>query len=162
MSNGESSLPKSIREIEGIVRTSAFAKATTAQIWDAIGRPSGSGLFQAVSQMRSAAVSLRNAGNALAGASETDALSSEMIGRSFFKSQPSSPAAIQKYQVNIPYSYQNEAGETITEWTSKQVTMLPATVGELRDYAQNVIDEYPEAAPGAVLGDGLSIQSFYG
>src|SRR6185312_9852393 len=72
----------------GIIQSAAAQRLTTAALWQQISafeqaqgitRPGG--LFQAVSQMRSLAVSQRRAGESFSAAAESDALTSAMIAQ---------------------------------------------------------------------------------
>lgn len=149
------------RALEGLIRGAAFEGLSTAQIWNEIkagGLPTD---FQAVNQMRSAAVSLRNAMDSLAAAGSEDVITNDMVGRSYFQGTPASAASTAQYQINIPYTYTDESGNTISDWISTSVRNLPSTVGELMGYASGYLAAYSGVPPDAEIGDGLSIQSYY-
>lgn len=152
---------KGTRALEGLIRGLSGTRISTAELWNAIKESGIPADFAAVNQMRSASVSLRNASEQLAQASSTDALTNDMIGRSYFRGVPTSSASVAQYQVNIPYSYTDAAGNLISSYLSTSVRYLPATVGELFDLAEQTTDESISTPPGAVVSGGISIQVAY-
>jgi len=149
------------RALEGLIRGLSTERISTADLWSAIREAGIPADFAAVNQMRSAAVSLRNAGEALVSALPSDALTSDMIGRSYYRGVPSSSASVAQYQINVPYSYTDTAGNSINSFVSTSVTSLPSTVGELFDLAGQTVDQSESVPPGAVISSGVNIQRFF-
>ena len=146
------------RALEGLIRGLSTERISTADIWNAIKQSGIPADFAAVNQMRSAAVSLRNSGEALSAAQTSDALTSDMIGRSYFRGAPTSSASVAQYQVNIPYSFTDASGNEISSFISTSLTNLPATVGELFDTADEAINDSESVPPGATRSGGITVQ----
>lgn len=138
----------------GIIQSAAAQRMTTAALWQQISafeqaqgitRPAG--LFQAVSQMRSLAVSQRVAGQAFATAAESEALTSAMISQDInsrpLGDQALSPLYVVRFEANL---LTNEGSST--QWLSVMFQgTLPATKGDLL---------------GAVTDAGIDLGTGYG
>jgi len=138
----------------GIIQSAAAQRLTTAALWQQISafeqaqgitRPGG--LFQAVSQMRSLAVSQRRAGESFSAAAESDALTSAMIAQDINARPLGDQALSPLYVVRFEASVLTDEGQS-TQWLSIMFQgTLPATKGELLD---------------AVTDAGLDLSTGYG
>jgi len=138
----------------GVVQAAAQQKLTTAALWQSISdfetaqgitRPAG--LFQAVSAMRSLAVSQRVASGVFGKAGESDALTSDMISQAYNARSPGDQALSPFYVVRFEVNTLTDIGES-TQWlTFMYPGGLPATKGE-------VISD--------ITGAGLDMSTGYG
>lgn len=122
----------------GIVNSAAAEKLTTAQLWDQIrgfeqeqgvSRPQG--LFQAVSSMRSLAVSQRVARDALTGLGADAAILAEHIAQDISSRPPGEQALAPAYQIRFKATVLTGAGTQDRWLTIINNGLLPATKGEL-------------------------------
>jgi len=132
----------------GVIQASAAARETTAQLWARIGafeqaqgitRPTG--LFLAVSAMRSLAVVQRIAGDVFGKASESDALTSAMIAPAINARPDSAQALAPFYVVRFEVNTLTDTGAS-TQWLSMMYPGgLPATKGQvISDITQAGLD----------------------
>jgi len=138
----------------GVIEASAAQRETTAQLWQRISayeqaqgvnRPQG--LFQAVSQMRSLAVTTRVAGERFNAAAETDALTSAMIAPAINARPLADQALSPMYVVRFEATAMTNEGES-AQWLSMVFRgTLPATKGELLDQ---------------LTGEGIDLSTGYG
>lgn len=138
----------------GVIQSASAQKLTTAALWQEIAafeqaqgitRPPG--LFQAVSSMRSLAVSQRVASSALVTAGDEVALTAKMISQDInarpLDQQSLAPAYVVRFEANVL----TDEGES-TQWLSvMNYGYLPATKGELLDQ---------------VTADGIDMATGYG
>lgn len=96
----------------GVIRSNAFARATTTVLWQAIANfedtfnlVRAQGLFKAVTEMRSLAVAQRNAAEAFASAENADAIDASMIAEDVnsrpVTEQSLSPKYLIKFEANV-------------------------------------------------------------
>ena len=124
----------------GVIQAAVTDRLSTAALWakiaayetaQAITRPSG--LFAAVTQLRSLAASQRNAGEVLARAAENQAIDARMISQAVNARPLGDQALAPLYVVRYEATVLTDEGET-TRWMSWMIHgTLPATKGELID-----------------------------
>jgi hypothetical protein len=143
----------------GSILLAARVHATTAEVWQAIREASASSgvalpgdMFAQVNRMRSLATTLRNSGEAIAGAAGSDALTSSMIGTQLYARSALERSLSPAYHVRFELSTTTDAGSSTGWYTLEYSGSLPATVGELQqqvlDYANGLADSY-----GSAVGD---------
>lgn len=138
----------------GIIQAASEQRLTTAALWQSISayeqaqgisRPAG--LFQAVSQLRSLAVSQREAAGTLAKAGDADALTADMISQAVNARPLGEQSLAPNYIARVEVSVLTNEGAS-TQWLSVMFQGgLPTTKGDL-------IDQVTQAAAGMATGYG--------
>lgn len=157
MPGGDISATAQLTNLYGVIRGAVEQFATTSQLWQSI-RDSGiPASFQDVNDLRSMAATTRNARNVFEGALDTQAITADMIGTAPWARSLSSQSLAPAYQLNIPFTYTDDQGNVVSDWVSKTVSVLPAAVGDLVDFASSVISDSDTAPPDATVSGGIEI-----
>lgn len=140
----------------GVVQGQVAQRASTADLWAAIearatelGVPLPAGMFQAVNELRSAGVQLRESSARLSGAPGENAITSDYIA-SLPYGPSRAPAAPRTFDVRVNYT-SVKAGEPNEGYIRLlyDSASLPGTVGELRaeafDVASALVESYGES-----------------
>lgn len=143
----------------GLIRGAVEQRMTTADLWASIRASDLTATFSDVNTLRSFAASARNARLELASAQESHAVTGKMISIAPWAREPQSRSLAPAYQLNIPYSYTDMAGNVVQDWINKTVHALPATVGEISALADTIINESNTPPPDAVLSGEIEIMA---
>lgn len=131
--------------------------ANTATVWDSVRNSGIPATFEQVTQLRSIAAGARNARNTLAAAPDTQAITSDMIGTAPWARPLSAQSLAPAYQLNIPYTATDSQGNEITGYVSKTVSVIPAAVGDLGDFASSLLPDFDTAPPDATVSGDIEI-----
>lgn len=157
MATGDTSSTAQLTALYGLIRGAVEQRVSTADLWQSI-RDSGiPASFQQVNEYRSAAATTRNARDVFAAADSTNAITANMIGTAPWARSQSSQSLAPAYQLNIPYAATDSEGNIVQGWVSKTVSVLPAAVGDLVDYASSLISDFDTAPPDATVSGGIEI-----
>lgn len=157
MAAGSSSSSAELTALYGLIRGAVEQFATTAQLWQSIRQSGIAASFQQVNELRSDAAATRNARTAFESADDSQAITANMIGTAPWARSQSAQSLAPQYQLNIPYTYTDTEGNQINSWVSKTVSVLPAAVGDLVDYANGIVNESDTAPPDATVTGGIEI-----
>lgn len=145
----------------GVIQAAATEHATTADVWRAItafGESSGlqypPDMFAQVNAIRSQAVQLRNASEALGSASSTDALTHDYIARLPYARTDPAAAVTPLYDVRVNYTAVQGGQELESYITLRYSGGLPPTVGDLYAEAQLATESLVEGYGAAMTGLG--------
>jgi hypothetical protein len=146
-----------LTSLYGLIRGAVENFASTADLWNSIRESGIPASFQQVNELRSDAATTRNARTAFDSAEDTQAITADMIGTAPWARSQSEQSLAPAYQLNIPYSYTDTEGNVIQDWVSKTVSVLPAAVGDLVDFATSVVSDMDTAPPDATVSGGIEI-----
>ncbi|HVD03202.1 MAG TPA: hypothetical protein VNF75_03580 [Candidatus Dormibacteraeota bacterium] len=122
----------------GAIQGAVGSRASTAEVWtalrgasDAMGIPIPAGAFLAVNQLRSMAVQVRTAGEALGSAAAEAGLTSAMIGQAPYGRTLQEQALAPAWEVRFQNTLRIDGAESTIWSTTYYYGSLPATAGEL-------------------------------
>jgi len=144
----------------GAIQGSVRARATTAQVWQAI-RDYGvannlaypPGMFAAVNGLRSMATSLRASSEQLHRAPIDAVITGAMIGRLPYARGATSQALLREFHVRVGYEAIGALGKQPGYITLPYTGNLPTTVGDLYGDAATVLDSLSIGYGVEVVGE---------
>ena len=148
----------------GAIEQATANRASTAEVYQAIrdaataqGMPAPSIPLRAVNELRSYAVAIRNASEALERADTSTALLSDYIAQAPWSRDLAAQNAAPELQVRFEQSFIDQAGGAFTQWRTLLISgAIPETIQSLYDHteatAEALADEYgvTNAGIGAV------------
>jgi len=154
------SAPARLRGVYGAIVSAARSGLSAFSIQREISTTIPEATAQQLGQIISRDNALANAIDRINIAKSTDAVTADMIGVAQWAPDGTTAGSPGMYGIRVPYANPGSEPGTIDGWVSTHVTTLPATVGDLLDFAQQTLDSSETGVKGKTVSPGINILNF--